>query len=63
MNLKIEIETRNMEEVKEVLKVGNIDRIMLDNFSFEDLKLAVKLINGKFETEASGGIDLKTIKN
>lgn len=63
LNLKIEIETRNLQELKEVLKYGGVDRIMLDNFSFEDLKLGVKLINGKFETEASGGIDLKTIKN
>ena len=63
LNLKIEVETRNLQELKEVLKYGGIDRIMLDNFSFEDLKLAVELINGKFETEASGGIDLKTIKN
>ena len=63
LNLKIEIETRNLQELKEVLKYGGVDRIMLDNFSFEDLKLAVELINGKFETEASGGIDLKTIKN
>ena len=62
LNLKIEIETRNLQELKEVLKYGGVDRIMLDNFSFEDLKLAVELINGKFETEASGGIDLKTIK-
>ena len=63
LNLKIEIETRNLQELKEVLKYGGVDRIMLDNFSFEDLKLGVELINGKFETEASGGIDLKTIKN
>ena len=63
LNLKIEIETRNLQELKEVLKCGGVDRIMLDNFSFEDLKLGVELINGKFETEASGGIDLKTIKN
>ena len=62
LNLKIEIETRNLQELKEVLKYGGVDRIMLDNFSFEDLKLGVELINGKFETEASGGIDLKTIK-
>ena len=63
LNLKIEIETRNLQELKEVLKYGCVDRIMLDNFSFNDLKLGVELINGKFETEASGGINLKTIKN
>ena len=63
LNLKIEIETRNLQELKEVLKHGGVDRIMLDNFTFKDLKLGVALINGKFETEASGGITLKNIKN
>ena len=63
LNIKNEIETRNLQELKEVLKYGCVDRIMLDNFSFNDLKLGVELINGKFETEASGGINLKTIKN
>ena len=62
LNLKIEIETRNMEEVKEVLKVGNIDRIMLDNFNYEDIRKAVRLINNKYETEASGGINLETVR-
>ncbi|WP_412465708.1 carboxylating nicotinate-nucleotide diphosphorylase [Pedobacter sp. KLB.chiD] len=55
-SLQIEIEVRNLEELKQVLAVGGIDRIMLDNFSFEDLKAAVALIDGKFITEASGGI-------
>jgi len=63
LNLKIEIETRNLQELKEVLKCGGVDRIMLDNFTFDDLKLAVELINGRFESEASGGINLKTIKD
>ncbi len=62
LNLKIEVETRNIEEVKEVLKVGNIDRIMLDNFNYADMQKAVKLINGKYETEASGGINLDTVR-
>lgn len=61
LSLKIEIETRNLEEVREVLSIGKIHRIMLDNFSFEDLKEAVKLIEGKYETEASGGITEKTL--
>jgi nicotinate-nucleotide pyrophosphorylase (carboxylating) len=61
--LKIEIETRNLEEVKQVLAVGKIDRIMLDNFSYADIKTAVKLIDGKYETEASGGITFETIRN
>ena len=63
LNLKIEIETRNLQELKEVLKCGGVDRIMLDNFTFDDLKLGVDLINGRFESEASGGINLKTIKD
>ena len=63
LNLKIVIETRNLQELKEVLKCGGIDRIMLDNFTFDDLKLGVELINGRFESEASGGINLKTIKD
>ncbi|POY35264.1 nicotinate-nucleotide diphosphorylase (carboxylating) [Solitalea longa] len=58
-NLQIEIETRNLDEVKQVIDVGGIDRIMLDNFSFENLRQAVKLINGQFVTEASGGITLE----
>ncbi len=62
LDLKIEIETRNLEEVKEVLRVGNVDRIMLDNFSFDDLRTAIKLIDGHFETEASGGITEKTLR-
>ncbi|MBL4704384.1 MAG: carboxylating nicotinate-nucleotide diphosphorylase [Flavobacteriales bacterium] len=61
-NLKIEIETRNLEEVKEVLRLGKIDRIMLDNFSYEDIRTAVVLIDGKYETEASGGITMTTAR-
>ena len=63
LNLEIEVETRNLLEVNEVLKVGGVDRIMLDNFNYEDLRKAVKLINGKYKTEASGGITLDTIRN
>ncbi|RZJ80351.1 MAG: carboxylating nicotinate-nucleotide diphosphorylase [Flavobacterium sp.] len=55
-NLAIEIEVRNLKELNEVLAEGNIDRIMLDNFDLLLLKEAVDLINGKFVTEASGGI-------
>ena len=54
--LQIEIEVRNLDELSQVLAVGGVDRIMLDNFSFENLKAAVSLIDGKFITEASGGI-------
>ena len=61
-NLKIEIEVRNFEELDKVLKTGGIDRIMLDNFTPADLAKAVKIINGKYETEASGGITSNTIR-
>jgi nicotinate-nucleotide pyrophosphorylase (carboxylating) len=62
LDLKIEIETRTLEEVKRVVKHGKIDRIMLDNFTPEKIKEALKLIDGKYETEASGGITLQNIK-
>lgn len=62
LNLKIEVETKNIVEVKEELKIGQIDRIMLDNFSYTDMKKAVKMIDGKYETEASGGINIKTVR-
>jgi nicotinate-nucleotide pyrophosphorylase (carboxylating) len=60
--IPIEVETRNLAELKEVLAVGGIQRIMLDNFSLTDLQEAVSLINGKYETEASGGINLETVR-
>ncbi len=60
--LKIEVETRNLNDVKEVLAVGQVDRIMLDNFTPEQITAALALINGKVETEASGGINLDTIQ-
>jgi len=63
LNLKIEIETRNLEEVKQVITKGGIDRIMLDNFSYEDIRSAVTLIDNQYETEASGGINLETARN
>jgi nicotinate-nucleotide pyrophosphorylase (carboxylating) len=59
--LKIEVETRSIEDVKKVIHNGKADRIMLDNFTPKKIKQALKLINGKFETEASGGITLKNI--
>ncbi len=57
LTLAIEIETRNIEEVKEVLRVGGVQRIMLDNFNPEEITQALSLINKKYETEASGGIN------
>jgi nicotinate-nucleotide pyrophosphorylase (carboxylating) len=61
-NLKIEIETRNLKEVEEVLRVGDVDVIMLDNMSLHELQQAVWLINGRYKTEASGGITPETIR-
>ena len=62
LSLKIEVEARDLQEVKEILAIGKIHRIMLDNFSYEDTRTAVNMINGKFETEASGGITEETIR-
>jgi nicotinate-nucleotide pyrophosphorylase (carboxylating) len=59
--LKIEVETRNIDEVKRVVAFGKVDRIMLDNFMPQQLKEALQVINGKMETEASGGINLDNI--
>jgi nicotinate-nucleotide pyrophosphorylase (carboxylating) len=61
-DLKIEVEARNFKELEEILLAGRINRIMLDNFSVEDLKKAVNIINGKYETEASGGITESTLR-
>lgn len=61
-DLKIEIEVRNFDELNQVLAVGGVDRIMLDNFSVENTKKAVDLIGGRYETESSGGITLDTLR-
>ena len=60
--LKIEIEVRNFDELNEVLAVGGVDRIMLDNFTPEQTREAVKLVNGRVELESSGGITFETIR-
>lgn len=60
--LKIEVETRTIEDIKKVMAVGKINRIMLDNFTPELITDALKIINGKYETEASGGINLDNIE-
>ncbi|MFT6844689.1 MAG: nicotinate-nucleotide pyrophosphorylase (carboxylating) [Flavobacteriales bacterium] len=60
-NLKIEVEARDLDEVKQILEAGPVDRIMLDNFSFADIKTAVTLIGNRSETEASGGITEDTL--
>lgn len=62
LDLKIEIETRSIDDVKRVLAVGNVHRIMLDNYAPEQIAEAVALIDGKYETEASGGITIDNIE-
>jgi nicotinate-nucleotide pyrophosphorylase (carboxylating) len=62
-HLKIEVETRNIEEVERVVNFGKVDRIMLDNFTPEQIEAALKIINGAIETEASGGINLDNLKS
>ncbi len=61
--LKIEIEVRNMDELREVLRIGGVNRIMLDNFSPALTREAVQLIDHRFETESSGGITIDTIRS
>lgn len=63
LNLKIEIETRSLEEVRKVMDVGGIDVIMLDNMSLSEMTEAVALIGGKYKTEASGNITEETIRS
>lgn len=61
--LKIEIEVRNFKELDEVMKVGGVDRIMLDNFSPSDTREAVRRIGGRYETESSGGITFDMLRD
>jgi nicotinate-nucleotide pyrophosphorylase (carboxylating) len=61
-NLKIEVEARNLDDISRILRVGGVDRIMLDNFSIEDTRRAVTRISGKTETESSGGITLENLR-
>jgi len=61
-DLKIEIEVRNFDELERVLKHGGVHRIMLDNFNIENTKEAVRRINGKYETESSGGITFSNLR-
>lgn len=63
LDLKIEIEVRSFDELDKALSHGGVDRIMLDNFSVEDTKKAVQIINGRYETESSGGITYDTIRD
>lgn len=61
-DLKIEIEVRNLDELQEVLRIGGVDRIMLDNFNLENTRKAVKIVNGRYEIESSGGITFDTLR-
>ena len=61
LDLKIEVETRSLDDVRKVMEVGGVDRIMLDNYTPAQLDEAMKLIGGQYETEASGGITLDNI--
>jgi nicotinate-nucleotide pyrophosphorylase (carboxylating) len=63
LQLKIEVETRNLDEVREVLAIGGIDYIMLDNMDYDTMRKAVKIVNGKYPLEASGGITEVTLKD
>ncbi|MBK9458433.1 MAG: carboxylating nicotinate-nucleotide diphosphorylase [Sphingobacteriales bacterium] len=63
LNIKIEIEVRNLAELQEVLNIGKVDRIMFDNFTPQLMLQAVAMVGGRFETEASGGITLDTVRS
>lgn len=63
LDLKIEVETRTLEDVAKVIAVGGIHRVMFDNYSPEEMTNAVAMINGQFETEASGGINMENIES
>jgi nicotinate-nucleotide pyrophosphorylase (carboxylating) len=60
--LAIEIEVRNLDELEQVLQTGNVNRILIDNFNFDNLRQAVAMIKGRFITEASGGITIDNIR-
>lgn len=62
LSLPVEVETRNIDEVRRVVAHGGVQRIMLDNFQPEQIREALSIIQGRFETEASGGINLDTIR-
>ncbi len=63
LQLPVVIETRTLKDIEEVLSTGGVTRIMFDNFSVEEMKKAVQLVNHKYETEASGGITLDTVRS
>lgn len=61
-SLPVEVEARTIKDVEEIMSVGGIDRIMFDNFTVEDTAKAVKIVNGRYETESSGGITIETVR-
>lgn len=61
--MKIEIEVRNFDELRQVMEEGGINRIMFDNFTPADTKKAVEVVDGKYETESSGGITFDTLRD
>lgn len=63
LNLKVEVEARNIKEVKEIIETGGVDRIMLDNFNLPDTRVAVNLIGDIAETESSGGITIENVRD
>ncbi|MBP1667527.1 MAG: nicotinate-nucleotide pyrophosphorylase [Bacteroidetes bacterium] len=63
LNLDIVVEARNLQDVNEILKIGGIRRILLDNFSTDLTREAVKIVNNRYETESSGGITLQNIRD
>jgi nicotinate-nucleotide pyrophosphorylase (carboxylating) len=62
LNLKIEIETRSLSDIEEVINIGHVDIIMFDNFSIDDTKKAVELVKNRYQTESSGGITIENIR-
>jgi nicotinate-nucleotide pyrophosphorylase (carboxylating) len=62
-NLKIEIEVRSLDELREAMRVGGIDRIMFDNFDIAATRQAVEIVGGRYETESSGGITFDTLRD
>lgn len=62
-DLKIEVEARSLEDIKVIMEIGGIHRIMLDNFDVETTRKAVKLIGGQYEIESSGGITIDTLRD
>lgn len=61
-DLKIEVEVRSLDDIRRVMAIGGVDRIMFDNFTPELTKEAVKIVDGKYETESSGGITIENLR-